>query len=75
MRMSRQRRHRIEALIDGLVALLDEFDDDADAEPSLGSGTSINQALWGYCGTDDREFDPAESGIADHDGMQEQLGM
>jgi len=50
---------------------LDDCEDDgADDEPSLASFNGPS----GYSGFIDREDDPAESGIGDLDGMEEQLG-
>ena len=57
--------------------------DKADDEPSLGSiEDSHSQIAWATGTRDDREddagdspeHDPAESGIADEDGLREQLG-
>jgi hypothetical protein len=50
--------------------------DDADAEPSLGSlgDHHPNQERWAAGGCRDLELDPAESGIADLDGLLEQIG-
>jgi hypothetical protein len=49
--------------------------DDADAEPALGSldGQS-NQTAWAAGDRRDLELDPTESGIADLDGLLEQVG-
>jgi hypothetical protein len=55
-------------------------DEDFDAEPSLGSANPhevsvwVDQALWALGSADDREQDAAESGIADLDGLLEQVG-
>lgn len=53
--------------------------DRADAEPSLGSctgwgGEPDNQERWARGSSTDREDDPTESGIGDHDGLLEQVG-
>ncbi|WP_256807783.1 hypothetical protein [Bradyrhizobium sp. Bra64] len=53
--------------------------DTADAEPSLGScngwgGDPVSQERWACGSQSDREDDPTESGIADHDGLLEQVG-
>lgn len=70
----------IEDAIEALILLLDEIDGDAEAEPELGSSSPVNQAIWGDSPTDDREevwdqeFDPAERGIADAEGVHEQYG-
>jgi hypothetical protein len=56
-------RHKVEAAIEFLINYLDSIDPDPDLEPYLAGA---------IC--DDREFDPAEFGIADVDGLQEQVG-
>ena len=44
-------------------------------EPSLGALEQLmDQVPWGLGNRSDREADPAEDGIADEDGMVEQLG-
>lgn len=53
--------------------------DRSDDEPSVGSGDGwsgehASQENWARGGRDDREDDPTESGIADHDGLLEQIG-
>lgn len=53
--------------------------DDCDSEPSLGSsdgwsGEHASQENWASGGRDDREDDPTENGIADRDGLVEQVG-
>jgi hypothetical protein len=49
--------------------------DEADAEPSLGSVGDLhfNQENWAAGKRDDRELDDAESGISDQDGLDEQV--
>jgi hypothetical protein len=50
--------------------------DKADREPSLGSravNADSSQEQWATGGTCDLEFDPAEAGIADTDGLAEQI--
>ncbi len=61
-----------------------EFDGEtapsADSEPSLGSPERCPQVHWAQGGSDDREhddereWDPAEDGIGDYDGLAEQHG-
>lgn len=54
--------------------------DDSDDEPSLGAleGHDNHGAAWDATwqghGSHDREFDPAESGIGDREGLIEQVG-
>ncbi|MBH5371731.1 hypothetical protein HZZ16_27210 [Bradyrhizobium sp. CNPSo 4016] len=49
--------------------------DDCDSEPSLGSLDHYHsQETWAGGGRTDLEKDPTESGIADHDGLLEQIG-
>lgn len=53
--------------------------DRSDDEPSLGSGDGwsgehASQENWARGVRDDREDDPTESGIGDHDGLLEQVG-
>jgi hypothetical protein len=96
-------RARCEATIERLIAFLDQFEPDADLEPSLGyypphvpwdaesdhaGGVADDEPLigapestncrcdtdsqefnWSLPGADDCENDPAENGIADHDGL------
>ncbi|MEY9328212.1 hypothetical protein [Sinorhizobium fredii] len=63
-------RRAIEDHIERLIALLDEIDDDENLEPYVGG--------WDYSvmddreGDDEREWDPAEMGIADLDALAEQ---
>jgi hypothetical protein len=57
----------------------DEGADTSDREPSLGSceasmGGRGDQSRWAAGGRRDLEDDPTESGIADHDGLLEQIG-
>ncbi|WP_409188786.1 hypothetical protein [Bradyrhizobium sp. RDM4] len=53
----------------------DSEHDRADDEPSLGSlDHRHSQERWAAAGSSDREDDPTESGIADHDGLLEQIG-
>jgi len=53
--------------------------DSADDEPSLGSCDPSmwagDQTLWASGGRDDREQDDGDSGIADRDGLLEQIGQ
>lgn len=58
------RRAVIEAWIERLISLLDELDGDENMEPTLAGFDDS---------TDDRELDLAENGIADSDGLHEQL--
>jgi hypothetical protein len=61
--------------IEGLLAFLDETEPDPDLEPSLGALDGRDNQLFSWMGdTADREADPAESGIADLDGLLEQIG-
>jgi hypothetical protein len=69
--------------IDRLIRFLDETEnhmcvddeDGGDDEPSLGSRDHYHsQELWAAGGHRDLEEDLAESGIADHDGLLEQMG-
>ncbi|WP_027578399.1 hypothetical protein [Bradyrhizobium sp. Ai1a-2] len=56
---------------------LDTADDEdgGDAEPSLGSRDHYHsQEAWAVGDRRDREEDPAESGIADFEGLLEQVG-
>lgn len=53
----------------------DPAENDLDDEPSLGSlDHHQSQERWAAGGRRDLEQDHAESGIADHDGLLEQLG-
>lgn len=60
----------------------DELDGagEVDGEPSLGSANPheisvwVDQTLWAAGAADDREEDAAESGIADFEGLLEQMG-
>jgi hypothetical protein len=53
---------------------IDAEQDAADNEASLGSlDGQINQEEWAVGGRRDLELDPSESGIADHDGLDEQV--
>ena len=55
---------------------VDAEQDDADAEPALGSlDQHDDQGHWADGGRRDLELDGAESGIADHDGLLEQVGV
>lgn len=50
-------------------------EDGGDNEPSLGSLDHYHsQERWAVGGRADLEQDPTESGIADHDGLLEQVG-
>lgn len=56
---------------------IDREADNADKEPCLGSLAAQewqSQEQWARGGSDDRETDPAESGIADQGGLAEQTG-
>ncbi len=70
-------RPQIERAIDLLIGLLDAVDGNADAEPSLGCPNdydgSAGQVRWAFGLADDREGDGAETGIADLDGLLEQI--
>jgi hypothetical protein len=46
----------------------------AEGEPSLGSIEGASQESWAAGDRRDLEADPAESGIADYDGLAEQVG-
>jgi hypothetical protein len=72
--------------IDRLIRFLDDTDnhmelepddegDDADAEPSLGSlgDHHPNQERWAAGNSRDLEQDDGETGIADQDGLDEQV--
>ncbi|OSJ16832.1 hypothetical protein BST63_10600 [Bradyrhizobium canariense] len=53
----------------------DPAENDLDDEPSLGSlDHHHSQERWASGGRRDLEQDHAESGIADHDGLLEQIG-
>lgn len=60
----------------------DELDGagEVDCEPSLGSANphevsiGVDQTLWAIGAADDREQDHAETGIADFEGLLEQVG-
>lgn len=74
-----QARQRIEAKIQELIEILDLIDGDPDFEPALGwplSGTlALSEAAYNDDDReheDEREDDPAERGIADLDGREEQ---
>jgi hypothetical protein len=55
---------------------VDGEQDDADAEPSLGSmgEQHLNQELWSKDDSRDLERDDGDSGIGDFDGLLEQVG-
>lgn len=61
----RQLRERAERAIEALIAMLDELDGDPDLEDN-GDDGGIDD--------DEREWDLAEFGIGDADGLIEQLG-
>ncbi|WP_034884909.1 hypothetical protein [Ensifer aridi] len=72
-------RQRIEAKIQELIEILDLLDGDADLEPALGWPLLGPRVLVEAAYFDDdrehedeREDDPAERGIADLDGREEQ---
>jgi hypothetical protein len=49
--------------------------DNSDDEPALGSlDGQMDQTAWAAGKGRDLELDPAESGIGDHDGLNEQVG-
>jgi hypothetical protein len=50
-------RHRIEAAIDALIALLDASEPDSDLEPSLGWCSNWDGSVGAYGGSDERERD------------------
>jgi hypothetical protein len=61
--------------IERLLAFLDSTEPDPDQEPSLGALDGRDNQLFSWMGdTTDREADPADSGIADHDALLEQIG-
>lgn len=69
-------RHRIEKYIEQLIDMLDAMDGDpdieegGDLEPYLaGADPADNDREF----EDEREYDPAEHGIADEDGLAEQF--
>lgn len=64
-------RHRIEDIIEHLLALLDTLDGDPDLEDG---GDAEMEPLEPYLAdaASDLEYDPAESGIGDGDGLAEQ---
>ena len=63
------------AVIKDLIDLVDQFDGDPDLEPSLGSmgEQHINQEVWARGDRRDLEQDDGETGIADQDGLDEQV--
>jgi hypothetical protein len=69
-------RHQIERYIDHLIDLLDALDGDCDIEeggdlePYLAGDDPVNNDREF---DDEREWDQAESGIADEDGLAEQF--
>jgi hypothetical protein len=70
-------RESIETHIDRMIALLDSYDGDADLEPELGwtrhaHGCCVKEPSDDREGDDEREWDQAEDGIADLDGLIEQ---
>lgn len=70
-------RNSIEAHIERMIALLDTHDGDADLEPELGwtrhaHGCCVKEPSDDREGDDEREWDQAEDGIADLDGLIEQ---
>lgn len=68
-------RHGVEQAIEELIAHLDEADGDTDREPSLGWNSVETPAILKLDTlNDDREFDPAEAGVADQEGGREQFG-
>ncbi|UTY50449.1 hypothetical protein [Sinorhizobium fredii] len=69
-------RRAIEAHIERMIALLDSVDGDPDLEPELGwtrhgCGCGSVEPNDEREGDDEREWDPAEMGIADLDGAME----
>lgn len=58
----------------GLSGGDDREAEDENDEPSLGADGRDNQLFSWMGDITDREADPAESGIADHDGLLEQIG-
>lgn len=76
-------RASIEAEIERLIGILDEFDGDADLEPTLGSPSSDpgwtnrggSQTFWAAGSTEDGEAeDVCEDEGAEHDGREPALG-
>ncbi|WP_148203806.1 hypothetical protein [Nitrobacter winogradskyi] len=75
--------HELEAAVDDIPCDDNELDGagDVDGEPSLGSANphevsaGVDQRLWAVGAADDREQDAAESGIADFEGLLEQIGQ
>jgi hypothetical protein len=58
------------------VPEVDAEQDNADSEPALGSlDQHDDQERWAEGGRRDQEQDRAESGIADLDGLLEQIGQ
>jgi hypothetical protein len=58
-----------------VIPEVDAEQDDADAEPALGSfDQHDDQQRWAEGGRRDQEQDLAKSGIADLDGLLEQIG-
>jgi hypothetical protein len=64
------RRAELENHIEDLIALLDLIDGDENLEPELAGWDS--RQMDDREGDDEREWDPAEDGIADVEGLQEQ---
>jgi hypothetical protein len=79
-----QMREEAQDRIETLLAFLDvttpdpdrepaeDAEPDVDGEPGLSALESLYQGAWAAGGTQDREGDPAEDGIADSDGLAEQ---
>lgn len=64
------RRRLLEDWIERAIALLDEIDGDENLEPDLADTYPADKDREG---DDERELDPAEDGVADLDGLAEQV--
>lgn len=63
-------RDRLERHLEEMVAFLDEWDGDADLEPSLGARPphqQVTQDIWAHGNTDDREWECEDEGAGDED--------
>ena len=71
--------------VERLLAILDQLDGDTDLELNVGNlyndarlddgeGLQVSTPNGSYFADEDAEIDPADSGIADLDGLAEQLG-
>ena len=66
----------VRELVDDLIDFLDGIDSDPDLEPNLGSvgDQHFDQTTWAGGTSRDLEVDDGNSGVADLDGLLEQVG-